>query len=185
MMVFISGGVRSGKSTLGEKYAKELAELSDGNKIYLATAKVCDDEMKRRVRRHQKLREQKGYITIEKSENLGEIVPDLRKTDTVLLDCLGNLTANEMFGDTFVEFDDDMKTELTEKIFADITKINESVKNFIIISNEVFSSGLTYENTTEDYMDVLGWLHVKIAAVSQIAVECVYGYNILHKGAAL
>ena len=63
MLLFISGGVRSGKSTLGEKFANELAS---GNKIYLATSKAYDEEMKQRIYKHQKDRENKGFFTIEK-----------------------------------------------------------------------------------------------------------------------
>ena len=179
MLVFISGGVRSGKSTLGEKLADELATE---NKIYLATSKANDDEMKRRILRHQKDREKKRFLTIEKSENVGEIVPALKTSDTVLMDCLGNLVANEMFYNNFGEYSVKMKTEITQKIYEDVLKINAAAGNLIVISNEVFSSGITYSKATEDYLEVLGQLHIKIVAVAQQAIECVYGNNVVHKG---
>jgi adenosylcobinamide kinase / adenosylcobinamide-phosphate guanylyltransferase len=181
MLIFISGGVRSGKSKLGEKFANELAVGDVGNKVYLATSKVYDDEMKARIRRHQKDRAAKNYITIEKSEHIGEIVSQLSSDDTVLMDCLGNLVANEMFYDYQLEYNAQMKMEIAEKIFAEIMAINAAVRNYIIISNEVFSSGITYDKATEAYLEVLGQLHIKIVAAAQTAIECTYGSNTFHK----
>ena len=178
MLLFISGGVRSGKSTLGEKMVNELAT---DNKIYLATSKTYDDEMKLRIQKHQKNREKKGFITIEKSENIGEIIPNLKKTDTVMMDCLGTLVANEMFYDYSVKYNDELKNKVVEKIYSDIVKINEAVLNLIVISNEIFSSGITYDEATEYYIEVIGELHIKIASIADKAIECVFGCNIDHK----
>ncbi len=50
MLIFLSGGVRSGKSALGERLIERYAR---GRKIYLATSKICDEEMERRVARHR------------------------------------------------------------------------------------------------------------------------------------
>lgn len=179
MLVFISGGVRSGKSTLGEKFVNELAK---GNKVYLATARPNDEEMRRRIRKHQKDREPKEFITKEQSENIGEIVTELKSSDTVLMDCLGNLVANEMFRDYHSEYTNQMETEISEKIFTEITAVNSAVENLIIISNEVFSSGITYDPATEAYLEVLGLLHIRIVAAAQRAVECAFGITKFHKG---
>jgi adenosylcobinamide kinase/adenosylcobinamide-phosphate guanylyltransferase len=181
MLIFISGGVRSGKSTLGEKYANKLAL---DNKIYIATSKVYDEEMKQRIQKHQKDRENKGFITIEKSENIGEVALRLQKSDTVLMDCLGTLVANEMFTDYSIEYSEQMKRDIIEKLYNDIIKINTVAANFIIISNEIFSSGITYDPATEAYIEVLGQLHIKIAAAAQKAIECVFGCNTFYKGEA-
>jgi adenosylcobinamide kinase/adenosylcobinamide-phosphate guanylyltransferase len=179
VLIFISGGVRSGKSTLGEQFANE---LSTGRMIYLATAKPYDEEMEFRIEKHQKSREKKNFITIEKSENISEIV--FQKEDTVLLDCLGTLTSNEMFYDYSLDFNDEFAKKITDKIFNDIIKINLMVKNLIIISNEIFSDGKTYDKATGKYLEVLGKLHIKIAEISHTAIECAYGFHIFHKGEA-
>ena len=46
---FITGGARSGKS----RFAQQLAEESSGSPVYLATAKVWDDDFQKRIERHQ------------------------------------------------------------------------------------------------------------------------------------
>jgi adenosylcobinamide kinase / adenosylcobinamide-phosphate guanylyltransferase len=181
MLVFISGGVRSGKSALGERLADELAT---GNKIYLATSRVYDDEMRRRIQKHKEDREKKRFFTIEKSENVGEVATVLKRSDTVFMDCLGNLVANEMFYEGYSEYDLEKKTKITEKIYMDLMKLNSAAENLIVISNEVFSSGISYNQSTDDFLDVLGQLHIRIAAAAQKAIECTFGNYTFHKGGA-
>ncbi|MBC8431610.1 MAG: bifunctional adenosylcobinamide kinase/adenosylcobinamide-phosphate guanylyltransferase, partial [Desulfobacterales bacterium] len=54
-VVLIMGGCRSGKS----RYALELAsQVTEKNNIFIATLVPGDDEMKTRVQRHQKERDQ-------------------------------------------------------------------------------------------------------------------------------
>lgn len=177
MLVFISGGVRSGKSTLGERLATELAT---DRKIYLATAKYADEEMLRRIEKHRKDREHKGFVTMEKSEDIETL--RFSESDTVLLDCLGTLTSNELFRDVERECTRDFCVHVTDKVFDALMKIHGSVRNLIVISNEVFSDGVTYERATEGYVFVLGALHVRLAKVADRAVECVCGFYISHKG---
>ena len=51
-IILITGGQRSGKSEKAEALALSLST----NPVYLATAKVWDDEFRERVRRHQERR---------------------------------------------------------------------------------------------------------------------------------
>lgn len=184
MLIFISGGVRSGKSTFGENTAEKLAAKCGGRKIYLATALVYDDEMRERVKRHQLNRSQKGYTTIEKSSDIAEITDKLTRHDTVLLDCLGNLAANEMFGGADGQ-EPNTDISLADKIFDDIQNVKNASGNLIIISNEIFSSGIRYDKAIEAYVALLGRLHVMIAGIADTAVECACGINTYHKGEKL
>jgi len=174
MLVFISGGVRSGKSTLGENLTEK---LSNSRKIYLATSITYDEEMIQRVILHKKQRSGKGYITIEKSTDIGAILVDIRNGDTILLDCLGNLLANEMFSDKIIR----EKENIVEKIFSDICLINEKAENTIIISNDVFSDGCMYSDSVISYIDTLALLHRKIVGIADKAIECIAGCQVVHK----
>lgn len=177
MLVFISGVVRSGKSSLGEKLAGFLA--GKDRKIYLATSRYYDQEMIERIQIHQKTRADKGFLTIDKNSDIGEVAADLRSKDTVLLDCLGTLLANEMFDKN--EFPADF--ELTrDKVLADLNKINNKVANLLIISNEIFADGVIYETLTEAYIKNLAYLHIKLVQASDVAIECVYSGYQCHKG---
>lgn len=174
MLVFISGGVRSGKSTFGEGLSGELAKA---RKIYLATSIAYDDEIFRRIELHREQRHGKGFVTIEKGTRIGDIADILVSSDTVLLDCLGNLLANEMFNEESTEPDD----SIADRIFEDIQTINQKAENLIIISNDVFSDGCMYAHSVIEYIDTLAGLHRRIVEISEKAVECVSGSRVLHK----
>ena len=48
-IILITGGERSGKSSYAERLAHELST----SPVYMATAKIWDEEFRRRVERHQ------------------------------------------------------------------------------------------------------------------------------------
>jgi adenosylcobinamide kinase/adenosylcobinamide-phosphate guanylyltransferase len=179
MLIFISGGVRSGKSALGEKLA---AQFASGRKVYLATSEVCDDEMEARVARHRADRAGKGFVTIERCRDIGSASALVEKGDAVLLDCLGALAANEMFAGGPADFDEGFKQALAGRIFGGIMEIQRAASALVVISNEVFSDGASYEKETADYIDVLGRLHGQLAKAADAAVECACGMHIVHKG---
>ncbi|MED4453670.1 bifunctional adenosylcobinamide kinase/adenosylcobinamide-phosphate guanylyltransferase [Metabacillus fastidiosus] len=159
MLIFVSGGVRSGKSYFAEQKAMELA--SDSKELhYIATSIVYDEEMKKRIRKHQEDRTKSGlqWNTVECSANIGEIASRFSKKDVVLIDCLTTLLANEMFSE---------QNEDEQSILLALQKIANNSFAVIIVSNEIFSSGTMYERETLNYMRKLGRLHVEIAAVAK------------------
>ena len=88
MVALVIGVPDSGKSALAEDLAMKLS--GDGKRIYLATMEILDDEGKKRVEKHRKAREGKGFFTIEASVKVLEAVagvPDLEKS-TVLIECI-------------------------------------------------------------------------------------------------
>ena len=62
MVRFVYGGSGSGKSAFAEQL---VVSCGAERKYYVATMKVYGDEGRRKVARHQKLRENKGFVTIE------------------------------------------------------------------------------------------------------------------------
>ncbi len=180
MLIFISGGVRSGKSSLGERLAAQYAP--EGRKVYLATTRAYDREMKRRILRHRQDRAGKGFVTLEADRAVGNVTDSLYSSDTVLLDCLGALASNEMFGASYVSQAASTADALADTIFDGIMRLNSAVSTLIIISNEVFSDGADYDAMTLDYIRLMGLLHRRLAAASDIAVECAAGCYITHKG---
>ena len=103
----------------------------------------------------------------------------------VLLECVSNLTANEMFGSSFgTELEPGRRTEaLAEKICADIAKIDEAADFFAVITNEVGSDGEMYEKETLEYIRLLGLVNCRLAKMASEVVEVVYGIPVMRKGA--
>lgn len=79
-ITFITGGVRSGKS----RFAQQLAEQRSEDPVYLATARIWDDDFAARVKNHQSGRDQR-WQTVEEEKWLSK--HDLGGR-TVLLDCI-------------------------------------------------------------------------------------------------
>ncbi|MGV7000658.1 bifunctional adenosylcobinamide kinase/adenosylcobinamide-phosphate guanylyltransferase [Priestia megaterium] len=96
MIIFISGGVRSGKSCGAENMVQTFCTK---RAVYIATSRQTDKEMQKRIQLHQKERQAANtpWVTIEQSVNLQQIFPNLQSDDAILLDCVTNWLANELF----------------------------------------------------------------------------------------
>ncbi len=163
MIILIAGTADSGKSSYAEKIFQEL----DGTpKIYLATAEIIDDEMHERVKRHKLMRRGKGFVTVERPRNLAGV--SIPEGACVLIESLTTWTANEMFGG-------DVNT-----ILHDFMSITQRAKHTVIVADDIFSDGVTYDELTEKYMRTLGELLVKIAAVSDRVIECFAGLPVIY-----
>ena len=91
MLTLIVGGSASGKSAFAENYAMEAGE----NRIYIATMQPMDNECLARIEKHRGMRAQKNFQTVECYTGLKQArVP---KDSVVLLECMSNLTANEIY----------------------------------------------------------------------------------------
>ena len=99
MLTVIAGMSASGKSAYAEKRALELAD--GGALYYVATMEPYGEEGQRRIERHRRLRAGKGFQTIECCRHIEKAADGIdaaeRGEATVLVECLSNLLANEMF----------------------------------------------------------------------------------------
>ena len=91
MLTLVLGGAASGKSG----YAESLVMKTALPRYYIATMQVWDAECAARVEKHRKMRAAKQFETVECPLHLENI--RLPARGTVLLEDLGNLTANEVF----------------------------------------------------------------------------------------
>lgn len=71
MMTLILGGSGSGKSAYAEDHL--LRAAGDKKKYYIATMQIRDAEMQAKVDRHHRLRQGKGFTTIEQPTELSLI----------------------------------------------------------------------------------------------------------------
>ena len=197
MIVFVYGGSGSGKSAFAEKRITELNE-NGVSLYYLATMQVYGDEDRERVRRHRMLRKDKGFITIEQPRDIGLVVDRLGKGD-VLLECMSNLVANEMFqteeaveglGEELADNANDEHNmddksifykSLVTKIKNDIAALNKSCGNLVVVSIDVFEDGVIYEPDTMKYIKALGDINRYLATLSDEAWEVVAGIPIMVK----
>lgn len=176
MFILVTGGSASGKS----EYAENLLHDSknENARIYIATMQPFGQEAQKRIEKHRKQRADKGFDTIECYRNLHEI--ELPDNCDVLLECMSNLTANEMFSDENVNSSSDIEL-LADKIITGVKHVIHRCDNMVIVTNEVFSDTLDYDKTTKDYIRFLGIVNQRLAELADRVVEVVYGIPIEHK----
>ena len=88
----------------------------------------------------------------------------------VLLECMSNLTANEMFGPR-------QKTaeETAETILAGIEAVRAGVRHLVIVSNNVFEDGEAYDPGTQEYLKALALVNRRLAGAAEEVIEVVAG----------
>ena len=181
MMVLVVGGSGSGKSSYAEKMAVSLAQAGM-RKYYLATMQVFDDEGRKKVDRHRKLRNGKGFFTIEQPVRISSALEKMEDGDrAVLLECISNLTANEMFSEKKAM----TEIQVTENVIRDIKMLKEQTNHLVVVSNNVFEDGITYDETTTKYIRAMGKINQKLAALADRVVEVVEGIPVIKIGIAI
>ena len=177
MMVLVVGGSGSGKSSYAEKTAVSLAQAGM-KKYYIATMQVFDDEGRKKVEKHRDLRNGKGFFTIEQPTQISNALEKMEDGDrTVLLECISNLAANEMFSK------EKAKTEMqvTENVIRDIKMLKDQTNHLVVVSNNVFEDGITYDETTTKYIQAMGKINQELAALADRVVEVVAGIPVIIK----
>ena len=170
MFHLITGGSGSGKSA----YAESCIVGFDGEKrIYIATMYPFDAESHERIRRHRDMRKEKKFETIECYTGLKEL-PLLADAD-VLLECMSNLTANEMYQS------DGAGEHTVEAVMEGVKKLSQRVHNLVVVTNEVFSDGIQYDPDIMRYLKYLGDINCRMAEMADQVTEVVYGIPVTKK----
>jgi adenosylcobinamide kinase/adenosylcobinamide-phosphate guanylyltransferase len=115
------------------------------------------------------MREGRGFETIEAPYDAANAIADAYsrdavKTKTVLLECLSNLVANEMFER---HTDTDL---LIEKLTADIQKLAGSCRNLVIVSNH-FDIDAGFEDETRAYASIMDAVNDRISNIADKTVH--------------
>ena len=170
MITLIYGGSSSGKSA----YAEDIVCNSQyKNRYYLATMKANDSESVERIARHRRLREGKEFITLEQPVDIANTI-NQDSDGIILLECMSNLVANEMFRDGKVN----PEPAIVRKIINDIKALDSKVTQLVIVSNDVFEDGFEYDEYTKEYLRALGKINVEIAKMADKSVEVVVGIGV-------
>ena len=170
MLTLVLGGAASGKS----EYAETLVLRSALPRYYLATMQVWDAECAARVEKHRKMRAAKQFETLECPLHLEAV--RLPRRGTALLEDLGNLTANELYGPAGAGDD------AAERILQGLDALAAQCENLIVVSNEVFSGGADYAGDTNRYLLALARVNNALAARADAVVRVMCGIPVYYKG---
>ena len=193
MLYIVTGGSGSGKSEYAEQTAVQCRNRTGGTLWYLATMRIWDDEGRKRVERHRRMRAAKGFETIERYTGLETL--ELRETfeelnpagldaeqetdslkywesrrvaqkQVLLLECMSNLVLNEFYA---------QENGAQERILQGIKRLQNQCHDLIIVTNEIFSDGVTYEPESERYIELLGRINRELGQMADSVTEVVYG----------
>lgn len=154
MTALIIGYPDSGKSALAEKMVTEISEPDQ--RIYLATMIPYGKEGRERVERHRRIRRGKGFQTIEAPFDMNDVVDGTAQEKTVLLECVSNLVANELF----IRHTD--RDEAVDRLYADIRHLSEQCRNLIIVTNH-FEIEERFDQETRLYAETLDILNERLS----------------------
>ncbi|WP_406720808.1 bifunctional adenosylcobinamide kinase/adenosylcobinamide-phosphate guanylyltransferase [Thioclava litoralis] len=160
-IILMTGGARSGKSRLAEEQAQRLGSPA----IYIATARIWDDETQERVDEHR-ARRVTGWRDIEAPIDLARALRETDGTAPRLVDCLTMWLTNLMMEDR------DLAQEL-DTLLATLSRLTSPV---VFVTNEV-GMGIVPENAlARRFRDAQGHVNQKIAALADEVYLVTCGY---------
>ena len=195
-------GSASGKSSYAESFAMSLQ--GEGRLLYIATmypykwnTTEIDPETMQRIERHRAMRADKGFDTVECYRHVEHIVA--KRQDVLLLECMSNLLANEMYleqdsddgglAETMSEVEkagvgmSETLSLVSKKIVQALVNLSTRVQDVVIVTNDVFSDGgsLTYDESTREYVKNLAEINCALARVAETVTEVVCGIPVIVK----
>ncbi len=164
-MIYVTGGARSGKSS----YAQLLAERHPGKLLYIAPARVEDDEMLDRVEQHQLARGDRWELLEEPLYLAERLETSAAGHGALLLDCVTLWLSN-----LFFHFD-----EKQGPVLAEVDRLIELAwpldEPLYLVSNEL-GSGIVPENRlARKFRDLAGIVNQRLAAAADEAWLVVSG----------
>ena len=209
-MILVTGGSRSGKSEYAEnlamhypaalcqeklqnlsspEYAKILQNKPESQNnahyAYLATAKITDDEMAERVRRHQ-ARRSAAWQTYEGYTHLEDVLQDIQgKYEGILLDSVSTMITNLLFDfigdvdwDTFDFADVDYKRaeQVILKQFELLADAAEATGAPLVIVTDEIGLGVIPETPLgRAFRDMMGLVNQALAKRAETVYFVVSG----------
>ncbi len=180
MLYLVTGGSGSGKSEYAENLVQRLCQdRADREKWYLATMIPYGAETKEKIARHRSMRKEKEFLTKECYLDLKGFVQKEREKGSrptcILLECMSNLTANEMFEEKGAG--KDTFTAIAEGVKA-LCTLSEHV---VVVTNEVCSETAQDSPEMLQYKCILGTLNCWMGKQAAYVTEVVYGAPMMVK----
>lgn len=148
-IILITGGQRSGKSECAERMALGMSD----HPVYMATARIWDEEFRQRVQRHQEHRGPQ-WTNIEEEKELSKHDVTGR---VVLIDCL------TLWGTNFFFDMDSHVHPALEAMKAEFDKFTQQDATFIFVTNEIGLGGVPDNELQRKFTDLQGWMNQYVA----------------------
>ena len=170
MRILLTGGAASGKST----FAKQLAAGLTAPHYFVDTMYPYFEENSLEALRQQEQRNPEGFLTVSCPRKLSSI--QFPGKGTILLECLCNLTANEMFDEH------GNVRDVYEDLLRDILRLENQCDHLIVVTNEIGCDPQSFLDHTPKYIQMLGKLNTALAGRFDCVCEMVSGIALVRKG---
>lgn len=164
-IIMITGGQRSGKSRMAEQLALSLSATP----VYVATARVWDDEFRHRVELH-KQRRGPEWTTYETPLDVASIPLD--HNAIVLFDCVTLWATNWFF-----ECGEDSDKAL-DKMKGQLEKICDKCHTIIFVTNEIGLGGVAENAMQRRFTDLQGYINQHIASIASEVHMAISGIDV-------
>ena len=199
MIHLVLGGARSGKSSFAEQLCFSLLRQNNEDNerrhkpVYIATAQAFDDEMQRRIAKHQMDRQDKWQL-IECPLMLNDAISEalsqlqtqqqLKSNSIILIDCLTLWLNNVIFelGDNATQ--QDIESHNEQLLSALTPYANMQGVDIVLVANEVGLGVVPLGKVSRLFVDNAGWLNQSIAAIADSVTLITAGIPLALKGNA-
>jgi adenosylcobinamide kinase/adenosylcobinamide-phosphate guanylyltransferase len=166
-LTIVTGGAKSGKS----RYAEGLATATNRPRIYIATARVWDDEIRDKVAAH---RSDRGtdWHTIDAPRDVAAALALVPSESVVLLDCATMWLSNCMLDEA------DLEAE-TAVLLAALAACPAPV---VVVTNELGWSIVPDNALARRFQNAQGRLNQQLAAQAGLVVAVISGLPLTLKG---
>ncbi|MDR3174078.1 MAG: bifunctional adenosylcobinamide kinase/adenosylcobinamide-phosphate guanylyltransferase [Treponema sp.] len=171
MILLITGGVKSGKSSRALELARGQWPFPVS---FIATAEVLDEEMRLRITRHREERARlgsgkgEGFITIEEPLELDKAIR--AAGPRAVVDCIPMWINNLMYYKREADFP------------AILEGFIRGMEDCIVVTNETGLGNIPFDETTRRYNLLLAEANRKIAAAADVVEFMVSGIPLKVKG---
>ena len=187
MMELVTGGSGSGKSAYAESVIcgkhRLLCETTENAPLYyIADMVPYGRETEKKIEAHRKMRAGKGFATLEWYVDLpGKISapdsPEL-KGSCVLLECVSNLTANEMYEPAGAQ---NTGGDTPESVIKGVRMLKERCAHLVVVTNDVFRESVPDSEEMTAYKGNLGMINRALAEMADQVTEVVFGVPVCIK----
>ena len=180
-LTFVLGGARSGKSL----HAEQLASGSARPVIYIATARIADAEFAERVAHHRQRRPAHWQLHEAPLDLAGALAQADAPGRCILIDCLTLWLANLLCPPASPASPDTAPSpgDHLARFAALEQALKSAAAKVIVVSNEIGLGVVPLGAATREYVDELGRLNQRIAALSTEATLMVAGLPLALKSA--
>ena len=150
----------------GQKHlCRKLALSLSSTPVYLATARIWDEEFRKRVIHHQ-ARRGPEWTNIEEEKELSRHALSGR---TILIDCITLWCTNFFF---------DLKADTDQALTAakeEFDRFTSQDATFIFVTNEIGMGGTSENEIQRKFTDMQGWMNQYIASQADEVILMVSG----------